>query len=135
MTDSILTSVKKPLGLSEDYTVFDSDIIMYINTAFSTLNELGLGPSDGFAIEDKSPVWNDFLMGDKRKNSVKTYVTLRARLLFDPPTTGYLMESLKEQIKEFEWRLNTIRENDERPEVISIEDLDNGSLVVDGGVL
>jgi hypothetical protein len=89
MTDSILDSTKKILNLASDYTVFDQDIILHINSVFSTLNQLGVGPVAGFMIEDNTPVWSDFLEGDLRLNNVKTYMYLRVRMLFDPPTLGY----------------------------------------------
>lgn len=110
MTDSILTSTKKVLGLEEAYTVFDPDILLHINSVFATLAQLGIGPPEGFAIEDKTALWSEFLGDDKRLNSVKTYVYLRVRLLFDPPTTSYMIESMNAQLKELEWRLNVTRE-------------------------
>lgn len=110
MSDSILLSVKKTLGLEEDYTAFDQDVMMHINSVFSTLNQLGVGPVDGFMIDDATSNWADFLGGDLNLNNVKTYIYLRVRLLFDPPTMAYLVTSLAEQVKELEWRLNTHRE-------------------------
>lgn len=111
MADSILTSTKKVLGIDDSYTAFDTDIIMHINSVFSTLNQLGLGPAQGFMIEDATAVWDDFLGTNSLKlNSVKTYMYLRVRMLFDPPTTSYLLTAMKEQITEHEWRLNVVRE-------------------------
>lgn len=110
MSDSILNSVKKNLGLMADYKEFDQDVIMHINTAFSTLTQLGIGPEFGFMIEDETAQWFDFLADDLELNSVKTYVYLRVRTLFDPPTTSYHINAIKEQIQEIEWRLSTIRE-------------------------
>ena len=112
MDDSILNSVKKILGIASDYDAFDTDIIIHINSVFSTLTQLGLGPNEGFMIEDDSAVWEDFLLGDKRLNAIKTYVYLRVRVLFDPPTTGFVLAALQEQIKELEWRMNVVREAD-----------------------
>lgn len=108
--DSILTSTKKILGIVEDYTVFDPDIITHINTAFSTLTQLGVGPAEGFMIEDAEPVWIDFIGEDLQYNSVKSYVFLRVRQLFDPPATSYLIAAFDKQIEELEWRLNIHRE-------------------------
>lgn len=114
MEDSILKSTKKILGVDPEYTVFDLDIITHINTAFSTLNQLGLGPVTGFMIEDEEAVWSDFnLADDKKINSVRTYVFLKVRLLFDPPTTSYLIAVFERQITELEWRLNIRREEDQ----------------------
>ena len=110
MEDSILTSTKKILGIAEDYTVFDVDIITHINTAFSTLTQLGVGPPDGFMIQDAEAKWQDFVADDLQYNSVRSYVFLRVRHLFDPPTTSYLIEASERQIKELEWRLNVHRE-------------------------
>ena len=110
MDDSILNSVKKILGIASDYDAFDTDIIIHINSVFSTLNQLGLGPDEGFMIEDDSASWEDFLLDDMRLNAVKTYVYLRVRVLFDPPTTGFTLTAIQEQIKELEWRLNVVRE-------------------------
>jgi hypothetical protein len=108
--DSILNSVKKNLGLDESYTAFDADILLYINGVFSTLNQLGIGPEDGFAIEDDSTTWDAFLGTDLKLNSVKTYMYLRVRLLFDPPQTSHHIDAVNKQILELEWRLNTVRE-------------------------
>ena len=110
MADSILTSTKKPLGLDENYTVYDPDILMHINSVFVTLNQLGIGPDAGFMIEDKTPVWSDFLGNDPRLNNVKTYTYLRVKMLFDPPQTSYLVDAMAKQIAELEWRLNVYRE-------------------------
>lgn len=123
METSILTSTKNVLGIAEDYTVFDLDIITHINTAFSTLTQLGVGPVNGFMIEDETSVWDDFIpTGDFQYNSVKTYVYLRVRMLFDPPQTSYLISAMERQIEQLEWRLNIHREetewNDPEPEVV-----------------
>lgn len=104
--DSILTSIKKLLGIDEDYTQFDMDIIMCINTAFSVLNQLGVGPTQAFMIQDELSVWDDFMPEDTRPEMVKSYIHQKVRLLFDPPQTAALLNSLTESVKEFEWRLN-----------------------------
>lgn len=127
MITSILDSVKKSLNLADDYTPFDEEIIMHINSVFSTLNELGLGPDEGFMIEDKEPTWDAFLGSDPRLNSVKTYVYLRVKLLFDPPNTGFTTAAIERQIEQLEWRLNVQREDKEwtdplAPVVVLIED-------------
>jgi hypothetical protein len=107
---SILKSTKKILGLAEDYIPFDLDIITHINAAFSTLNQLGVGPVEGFAIEDDTAVWADFIVPLNQLSMIKTYVYLKVRSLFDQPSTSYLIEAGNNQIKEYEWRLNTFRE-------------------------
>lgn len=110
MEQSILTSTKKILGIAEDYTVFDLDIITHINSAFSTLTQLGVGPAVGFMIDDATAKWTDFIESDLQYNSVKSYVFLRVRQLFDPPSTSYLISAVERQIQELEWRLNVHRE-------------------------
>lgn len=110
MTDSILDGTKKILGIDASYTAFDVDIIAHINSVFSTLSQLGVGPVEGFMIEDNVPQWGDFLGGDPNLNAVKTYMYLRVRLLFDPPATSFHTAAIQEQIKELEWRLTTHRE-------------------------
>lgn len=108
---SILTDTKKILGIAEEYTAFDQDIITHINSVFVILNGLGVGPEEGFDISDKTAVWTDFLGDDKRLNSVKSYVYLRVRLLFDPPQTSFHISALENQYKELEWRLSIQRES------------------------
>lgn len=111
MESSILKSTKKKLGLADDYAVFDVDVIDHINTAFSTLTQLGVGPADGFMIEDENAEWADFIGTDNLQyNSVKTYVFLKVKLLFDPPETSYLISAMERQIEEIAWRLNIHRE-------------------------
>lgn len=112
MATSMLTNVKKIVGLAEADTSFDPDIIMHTNAVLSVLTQLGIGPEDGFMIEDATPTWEDFLVGDKRLNMVKTYVYLRVRLLFDPPSTSFVIESLNKQIEELEVRMSIVREGD-----------------------
>lgn len=112
MSESILTSTKKILGIDESYTVFDPDIVIHINSVFSVLQQLGIGPEQGYSITDKIPTWAAFLGADSRLNSVKTYMYLRVRMLFDPPTTAHLIAAMQEQVRELEWRLNVTREGD-----------------------
>lgn len=111
MSDSILTSTKKTLGLSADYTAFDADIIMHINSVFVILNDLGIGPEDGFMIEDAEDTWDMFLGADNNSNLIKTYMYLRVRLLFDPPATSFHIAAIEKELQEFEWRINVRRES------------------------
>ena len=104
--DSILTSIKKLLGIEEEYTQFDSDIIMHINTVFLNLTQLGVGPAEGFLIEDDSATWDDFIGDSNQLQAVKTYVYLKVKLLFDPPLSSSVTESVNRIISELEWRLN-----------------------------
>jgi hypothetical protein len=119
MENSILISTKKVLGVDAEYTVFDLDIIMHINAAFSILQQLGVGPEEGFFIEDDSALWTDLVLdpgSEPSLNLIKTYVQLKARMLFDPPTTSFLIEAMNKQITEYEWRLNVFREYARREE-------------------
>lgn len=104
--ESILTSIKKMLGITEEYQHFDADIIMHINSVFMVLNQLGVGPPEGFMIEDDSAVWSDFIPEGKQLGTVKSYIYLRVRLIFDPPTSSAVIESMNSIIREFEVRLN-----------------------------
>jgi hypothetical protein len=131
MEQSILISTKKILGIAADYTVFDLDIITHINSAFSTLTQLGVGPPAGFMIVDDSTEWLDFVADDLQYNSVKSYVFLKVRQLFDPPQTSYLISAVERQIQELEWRLNVHREEDgwvDPDPPIFIEDIYDGTI-------
>lgn len=105
--ESILKSIKKLLGIQEDYTHFDQDIILHINAAFMVLNQLGVGPETCFYIEDDTSEWEDFLDGAQNIEAVKTYIYLKVRLLFDPPASSTIMQSIKDAISEYEFRLPT----------------------------
>ena len=107
MENGILTSVKKLLGIAEEYKHFDEDIIVHINSVFMILTQLGVGPSMGFSINDESAVWTDFIgEDDKNFQSVKTYVYMKVKLIFDPPLSSSVLESMNRTISELEWRLN-----------------------------
>lgn len=110
MADSILDSTKKILGLDKDYTPFDLDILTHINSAFSILNQLGIGPVAGFSIEDNTATWDDFETPLNQLNLIKTWLFLKVRMYFDPPSTSYLIEAMNRQIAECEWRLSVFRE-------------------------
>ena len=111
MTDgSILNETKQVLGLGADYTPFDQSIILHINSIFGILHQLGVGPEDQFFIIDDTATWASFIGDTNKINMVKTYMYLRVRLLFDPPTTSFAIKAMEEQIREFEYRLNTISE-------------------------
>lgn len=105
--ESILTSIKKLLGITEEYDHFDSDIIMHINSVFMILNQLGVGPENGFSITDKFATWTDYLPADSKNfEAVKSYMHLKVKLLFDPPLSSTVMECMKQMASELEWRLN-----------------------------
>lgn len=119
MAQSILNSIKKVSGLNIDDDSFDIDVIMHINSVFSDLTQLGIGPDEGFEIEDDTTTWDAFVGVDKELNSVKTYIYLRLRLIFDPPATSYAIDSMHKQIEKLEWRLNVHREGLEWQEPVS----------------
>lgn len=117
MTESILTSIKKLLGMTAEYKIFDSDIIMHINSVFMILNQLGVGPKNGFRIEDDTTVWKDFVDDDEYLDAVKSYMHLKVKLLFDPPLNSAVMNATNQMLSELEWRLNvkaeTIQDDDD----------------------
>ena len=110
MPESILDSTKKALGVGADYDVFDPDIIMHINTVFVVLHQLGVGPPEGYQITGDSESWEDYTQNLILLNSVKTYVYMKVRMVFDVPQTAHLVAALETQIKELEWRINVHRE-------------------------
>lgn len=110
MSDSILNTTKKALGLTDDYVAFDPEITMFINSTFSRLSDLGIGPEAGFEISDENDMWSTYLEGDVLMNRVKTYVYLKVRLLFDPPQTSFLLGAINEQITEMEYLINALWE-------------------------
>ena len=113
--DSILNSIKKLMGIPADYVAFDMDLIMHINSVFMILNQLGIGPEEGFSITDETSVWSDFYTRADL-DLVKSYVYLKTRLLFDPPTSSAVLNSMEKQVDQYEWRLNVMAENPLFPE-------------------
>lgn len=112
--ESILTSIKKMLGIAEEYKQFDADIIMHINSVFTTLRQLGVGPSEGFYIENETYEWTDFIPDLTKIQAVKSYVYLKVKILFDPASLGSAtLAAYERQIQEFEWRLNVEAESTE----------------------
>lgn len=112
MTDSILNTTKKLLGIAEENTEFDLDIILHINSVFTILTQLGVGPSDGFFITDSSAAWTDFIPEGKMMEAVKSYVGGKVKLIFDSPTSSVTMQALQNMCNELEWRLNTLCDED-----------------------
>ena len=104
--DSILTSVKKMLGIAEEYDHFDADLIMHINSVLTILGQLGVGPDEGFFIEDDGAEWADFVPDMSNLQFIKTYVYQKVKLLFDPPQSASAIEALNRSISELEWRIN-----------------------------
>jgi len=103
--ESILTSIKKMLGIAEEYTHFDADLIMHINSVLSILTQIGVGPSEGFLIEDEVATWTDFIPVDSRLEFVKSYTYMKVKLLFDPPLSSAVIESTNRMTSELEWRI------------------------------
>lgn len=104
--NSILDTTKKMLGLDAEYDAFDIDVIIHINSTFAQLAQLGVGPDDGFEIEDSTTLWPEYLGSNKLINFVKSYMYLKVRMWFDPPSTSYDLTAKQEQVKELEWRMN-----------------------------
>ena len=109
--ESILTSIKKLLGISEEYTHFDADLIMHINSVFLILTQIGVGPSEGFSISDETAKWTDFIQDSIRLGAVKSFMYLKVKLLFDPPSSSSVMEATNKLISELEWRLTIASES------------------------
>ncbi len=115
--DSILTSIKKMLLIAENDKSFDTDIIMHINSAFMTLMQLGVGPSEGFSIEDDTAEWTEFVEDITKVQAIKTYIYLKVKLVFDPGSIGSsTLAAYERQIQELEWRLNLVAESEDKTE-------------------
>lgn len=113
MEESILTTIKKMLGIEADYDAFDMDIMVNINTVFMTLNQIGVGPKKGFSITSVDQKWKDFLEDETKLEGVKTFIYLKTKLVFDPPTTSFVLEAMRNMANEIEWRLNIESESSE----------------------
>lgn len=111
--ESILTSIKKMIGVTEEYEHFDSDLIMHINSVFTILTQLGVGPASGFFIQDKTSTWKEFISDETKLQLVKSYMQMKVKLLFDPPLSSAVITSMEKMIAEAEWRLNVAAETDE----------------------
>lgn len=106
MEENILNSIKKLLGIPEDYTAFDQDIMIHINSVFMILSELGVGPSNGYSLKDGTEKWGDFISDGENLEGIKTYIYMKVKTIFDPPLNSAVLASMKELISEFEWRIN-----------------------------
>lgn len=104
--DSILIAVKKSLGIEQEYTHFDPDIIIHTNSALFALNQLGIGPKYGFVISGEQETWVNLIGARLDLEAVKTFIYLKVKLVFDPPQNSFLVKAIEDQIKELEWRLN-----------------------------
>lgn len=112
MEPSILKSIKKTLGLHPEDDAFDEDVMMHINSVFTTLTQLGIGPAAGFAVESEQTTWSDFLGDDPRYAAAKSFTYLKVRLAFDPPGTSFAIDAMAKLAAEFEWRLNVQHEGE-----------------------
>lgn len=124
--ESILTSIKKMLGIEAEYTHFDPDIIMYINSAFFELNRIGVGPEEGFMIEDDTSTWLDFIPEQAKYESVKEYIYIKVKLVFDPPTSSAAVTSLEKIADKLEWLLCETAEYNKTESTDREEEIQNG---------
>ena len=106
MQDSILMTIRKLVCGNPYADHFDTDLLVHINACFSILNQLGVGPENGFVVTDETQSWSSYSDNDRILNLVKTYVTLKVKKIFDPPLTSSVLEAMDKEIKELEWRLN-----------------------------
>lgn len=104
--DSILTSIKKLMGLTEEYDAFDQDILILINSVLFELEQIGVKAKDGFSLSDKTSVWSDYSDDDRLLNALKPYIYMKTKLTFDPPTSSGALDSMNRIIDRFEWRIN-----------------------------
>lgn len=134
---SILSSTKDALGLMDEDVSFDHTIILFINSKLADIHQLGIGPEDGLIITDKTAKWSDLIGDEKRYESVKAYMYLSVRMLFDPPTIGYVITAMKEQLDKMEYRINRAREDIVNPIPPKDQDLRDDiwadPVTIDGG--
>ena len=128
MTDSIVVTIKKMLGLDDEYTPFDADVIVHINTAIMTLTQMGVGPKEGYEVHDYDQTWTDFL-GDmvKMLGAVKTYIYLQVKMVFDPPNNSFVMDAYKQQCEQLLFRLNVNAESQQKMDFMRKEGLKRGA--------
>lgn len=126
MSDSILVTIKKMLGLEDAYTPFDTDVMIFINAALMNLTQLGVGSKEGYTISDYDTKWSDFLTNETKLGAVKTYVYLKVKMAFDPPTNSFVMDAMKQQAEEIGWRLNVQAESVEKFDFMHEDSLKRG---------
>lgn len=102
---AILDDIKKQIGIVPDYDVFDDQLLMDINAAFATLHQLGVGPEEGFLVEADTD-WDEYI-STERLSFIKSYVSMKVRVMFDPPTSSFALDALNKQIAEYEWRITS----------------------------
>lgn len=125
--EGILTTIKKMLGLDEEYTPFDMDVMVFINGAMMALCQMGVGPKEGFTISGYTETWAEFLVNPVNLESAKTYIYLQVRMLFDPPTNSFVMEAMKRQCEEILFRLNVQAESVEVMPFMTEDSLKRGA--------
>lgn len=108
--ESILLTIKKMLGLEPEYTPFDTDIIVLINSSLMRLHQLGIGPKDGFHITDDSQTWSDFVGDRQDLNSIQEFIFIKVKLVFDPPSTSFVISAYNDRANELEWCLMVEKE-------------------------
>lgn len=133
MNDSIVATIKKMLGLEDNYTPFDMDVIVHINTALLTLCQMGIGPREGYTVTDYDQTWDDFLTNKVFLGGVKTWIYLQVKMLFDPPTNSFVMDAMKQQSEQILWRLNVQAESVERMPFMREEGLIRGANPINVG--
>ena len=106
MATAMLDDIKKQIGIVPEYTAFDDQILLDINAAFATLHQLGVGPEEGFVV-DSTTTWDDYILAPRLVNFVKSYVSMKVRVMFDPPTSSFALDALNKQIAEYEWRMTS----------------------------
>lgn len=112
MEESILSSIKNMLGPDSDYDVFDNDILIHINSALSVLTQLGVGPKGGFVIRDYDTTWNKFIGNAKQLEMAKTFVYMKVKMAFDPPSNSFVLTNMEKECEELEWRLSVAVEEE-----------------------
>jgi len=120
MTDSILDSVKETLGIAADYDVFDQELMLHINSVVSNLTQLGVGPDSGFIVTGQNITWEDFMGNEPRLNMVKSYLSAKVKMLFDPPTVGFVISSMEKILQEYEWRIREVAEQIKREAIVIV---------------
>jgi len=120
--ESILTSIKKMLGIAEEYTHFDADLIMHVNSVLSILTQIGVGPSEGFSIEDDVATWTEFIPQGSKLEFVKSYTYMKVKLLFDPPLSSAVIESTNRMTSELEWRIQVAADPVENKEEVILNE-------------
>jgi len=116
--ESILLSVKKFIGLDPEYNVFDPDLLILINSSFSVLNQLAVGPKEGFKVTNITETWEDVIGSKKYLELIKEYICIKVKLVFDPPSSSTVYKAFEERVAELEWRLNAFEDRESVQEVI-----------------